>query len=276
MAVRMVAVVALLALAGVPLRSAWAEDAAPILEMSADGEILVAPDGSISDYRLRSELAPNVAQLVDKAVHGWRFEPIMVDGVPVVAKTVMHLSLKAEPAGGKGDYRIRIVDVHFGEPRRDGLGMRPPHYPKEAVRAHLGAKVLLAVQIDDSGKVVDAQPYQTSLDARTGSDADAERWRKMFELASVTAAKAWHYDLSETIDGKPAKASALVPVVFSIGASPQQGKWKVYVPGPLHMVPWMGDKRIADGGDLSSLSEDRALPLDSHFRLKDDVVGKTL
>jgi len=99
----------------------------------------------------------------------------------------------------------------------------------------------------------------------------------MFEQASVTAARAWHYDISETIDGRPVKTSVLVPVVYSIaGAGAHEGKWKVYEPGPVHGVPWMVDKPVADNRDLSSLGEDQALPLDSHFRLVNDVIGKTL
>ncbi|HEY2396664.1 MAG TPA: hypothetical protein VGH81_11900 [Rudaea sp.] len=247
--------------------------------MSADGEIQIAPDGSVSDYRLRSQLVPAVADLVDHDVRRWTFEPVIVDGVAVVAKTTMHLGLKAEPVEGKNSYRMRITQVHFGEPQRNGK-MRPPRYPIEAVQAHLGAKVLLAVRLDENGQVLDAQAYQTSLDARPRSDSDAEHWRRVFEQASIAAAKSWRYDMTETVNGKRIGTNAIVPVVFTVrdvGApAPSAGRWKAYLPGPAHPAPWMNEHPLADTRDLSTLREDEAVSLDSRFHLKDDVVGKAL
>jgi hypothetical protein len=272
-------VITVLAISALAIHPALGAETAATLEMSADGEVQIAADGSVSDYRLQSKLVPTVAELVDKDVRGWRFEPVVVDGVPVVAKTTMHLALKAEPVDDKGSYRIRIVNVRFGEPRRNGQ-MRPPRYPVEAIREHLGAKVLLAVRLDETGKVVDAQAYQTSLDMRWNSENDAERWRKLFEHASIAAARNWHYDLSETINGKTIGTSAIVPIIFSLnnvaGSQPQEGTWKAYQAGPLHPAPWMNTKMLADAGELSSLRDDESVSLDSAFRLKDDVVGKAL
>jgi hypothetical protein len=254
-----------------------AAETATALEMNADGEIQVATDGTVSDYRLRSELPPMVADLVDKDVRGWRFEPVLIEGSPVVAKTAMHLALKAEPAGDDS-YRIKIVNVIFGAPRHHDR-IKQPHYPEQAVRAHLGAKVLLAMRLDENGRVTDVQPYQTSLDARANSENDAEQWRKMFEEASVTAAHSWTYDLSETLNGKAIGTNVIVPVVFSLvnvpGSAPQPGQWKAYVPGPVHPAPWMTDRAFADR-DLSTLPGGQSIPLDSRFHLKSDVVGKAL
>ena len=46
----------------------WAAEAVPTLEMSADGEVQIGVDGNVTDYRLASELSPQVAALVDKKV----------------------------------------------------------------------------------------------------------------------------------------------------------------------------------------------------------------
>lgn len=260
---------------------ACAQPTAPVLDLQADGEVQIATDGKVSDYRLTSSLTPAVAALVDRDVRSWSFEPILVDGAPVVAKTAMHLSLKAEPSGEKDQYRIRIVNVRFGEPRRDSATrMRPPRYPQEAVSAHLGAKVLLAVRLDANGNVTDVQAFQTSLDARARTEREAERWRHMFESTSIAAARGWHYDLSETINGKTVGTNVIVPVVYSVhemGAPPPKpGTWKAYVPGPVHPAPWMTDRQLADHQDVPALGDDEALALDSRFHLKDDVIGKAL
>jgi hypothetical protein len=270
---------AALALLALVLRPAAAAGTAPVLEISADGEVQIATDGSVSDYRLRSKLVPSVADLVDKNVRSWRFEPVIVDGAAVVAKTAMHLGLKAEPLDGKDSYRIRITEIRFGEPQRNAK-MRPPHYPEDAVHAHLGAKVLLAIRLDANGQVLDAQAYQVSLDARTRSEGEAEHWRRIFERASLAVAKDWRYDMSETVNGKPIGTNAIVPVVFTLHELgtplPSADKWRAFVPGPVHPAPWMNEHPLADNRDLSTLREDEAVSLDSHFHLKDDVVGKVL
>lgn len=260
---------------------ALAGTTAPTLEMSADGEVQIAIDGKVSDYRLKSTLAPVVANLVDHDVRGWTFEPVVVDGVPVVAKTAMHLDLKAEPAAGKDNYKIRIVNVAFGEPRRSNNDQtRLPHYPEDAVSAHIGAKVLLYVRLDETGKVVDAHPYQTSLDRQTRSEFDAERWRKLFEKASIAAARDWRYDLTETINGKTIGTTAVVPIVYHASAfgdrKPAQDEWKAYVPGPVHPAPWPSIEAVADNRDPSTLQDGEAISLESRFRLKDEVIGKVL
>ena len=260
---------------------ALAGESAPTLEMSADGEVQIGVDGHVSDYRLQSKLAPVVANLVDHDVRGWTFEPVIVDGVPVVAKTAMHLDLKAEPTTGKDHYNIRIVNVTFGEPkRRNNDQTPPPHYPEAAVSGHVGAKVLLYVRLDETGRVVDVQPCQTSLDVRTRSEFDAERWRKLFEKASIAAARNWRYDLSETINGKPIGTTAMVPVVYNVKEfgtrKPAPDEWKAYVPGPVHPAPWLKSEQVADNHDPSTLQDGQAMSLESRFRLKDDVIGKAL
>jgi len=264
-----------LILAIVPL--AHANQASPVLDMDATGEVQIAPDGHVSDYRLQSQLAPEIATLVDRNVRAWQFKPIVINGAAVTAKTAMHIRLNAEPQEGRDSYLVRVVSIDFGEPRRNAQ-MKAPRYPEEAVKARLGAKVLLSLRLDDTGKVIDVQPYQTSLDARARNEFQAQEWRKLFERASVAAAKNWHYDLTETINGKPIGTNAIVPIVYNIVESgqPKSDAWKAFVPGPVHPAPWATPDRLSSAHDFSKLADGQALSLDSRFQLKEDVVGKTL
>jgi hypothetical protein len=270
----LVATITLLALS-----PAFAQKGAATLDMEADGEVQIAPDGHVSDYRLQSKLGPTLAALVDTKVRGWRFEPVLIDGKPVIAKTAVHIKLKAEPRSDSDDYAVQIVDVNFGSPQR-GHDLKPPKYPEAAIRAGLGAKVLLSMRLDDSGKVVEVQPYQSSLNRRAASEAEAEQWRHLFEKASVVAARTWHYDLSETVNGKPIGTSVMVPIVFSLRGNgmhePTPGEWTAYLPGPLHPAPWSNSVRAAVAGDLASLPDGQALSMDSRFHLKDNVLGRML
>ncbi|MDR3385868.1 MAG: energy transducer TonB [Rudaea sp.] len=258
---------------------AFAQKGVPVLEMDADGEVQIAPDGHVSDYRLHSKLVPEVEALVDKNVRGWRFEPVLVDGTPVIAKTALHIRLKAQPKDGADDYLVQIVDVSFGNPQQ-GIDNRPPKYPDAAIRAGIGAKVLLSLRLDGAGKVADVQPYQTSLNRRAASEMEAEQWRRLFEKASVAAARTWHYDLSETVNGKPMAASVRVPIVYSLRGdgvhAPTSGEWTAYLPGPPHPAPWESTARVASAEELALVPEGHALALDSRFHLKDNVIGKTL
>jgi hypothetical protein len=214
-----------------------------------------------------------VANLVDRSVRNWLFDPIIVDGSPVVAKTSIRLLLRAEPVAGRDGYTIRVVNISFGGLTRKG-GMKPPHYPTELVSAHVGAKVMLALRADETGKVLEAQAYQTSLDRNDISDVDAQHYRHLLEQASLQAAKNWHYDPSESIGGKSVGSTVMVPIAYSLGRA--EGKWKAYYPGPVHPAPWIHDGHLADNQELSSLEDGQSLSLDSRFHLKDNVIGKTL
>src|SRR6202000_56835 len=109
-------VAASLFMLSVAVHAVAAEKKRPVLEMSAVGEVHIAPAASVSDYRLQNKMAPEVATLVDRGVRAWHFEPVLVDGQPVVAKTVMRVNLKAVPVDSD-NYRIEVVNVIFGEPR---------------------------------------------------------------------------------------------------------------------------------------------------------------
>lgn len=243
----------------------------PVIEITATGEIQIAPDGHVNDYQLKSDLAPTVAALVDRTVRGWHFEPVVVDGRPVIAKTTMTIHLHGEPVSDDS-YSLSIASVNFGTLTR--AKMDPPKYPVDAARVGLGARVILDLLIDVDGKVVEAVVHQTSLDKRARNEHEAEAWREQFEKASIKAAKHWRYAPSEFVDGKPmSNRYAIAPIEFGISNHASIA----YLPGPVHAAPWTktngGSK---DEGRFAQLSDGETVSTNSHFRLKDDVIGKTL
>jgi hypothetical protein len=248
----------------------------PVYEMDADGELQIGVEGQVTDYRMSSKLTGDLAAIVDRNVRAWRFEPIVVDGHAVVAKTKMRLHLKAEPTENGDNFIVRVTQVVYGEPTRVGK-MTPPHYPKSAVREGLGAKVILSVNIDASGDVVAIEPYQTSL-SKPLNEREADHWRKEFESASIIAAKGWKFDLNQSFNGKPIGSTVLVPVDYTL--VPMGGRldarWKSYVPGPVHTASWVQDSQVASNLDVSTLGDGEARPIESRFHLKDDVIGKAL
>lgn len=250
----------------------------PVVEMSAVGEVQIGTDGSVTDYRLQSKLAPALANLVDRGVRAWHFEPVLVDGKPVVAKTAMRVNLKGVPVDAD-NYRIEVTNVIFREPHITSH-FTPPKYPHSAVADHVGAKVLIYVKMDEEGNVVAAEPYQTNLDVRTNSEMEAAAFRKMFEKACLDAVRSWHFDVTETLNGKKVGTVAMVPFAFSLlGASGREvrdGQWKAYVPGPIHESELGKEAKIANGETFAGLTEGQAQSLNSRFKLRDDVIGKPL
>lgn len=239
-----------------------------VYEMDAVGDIEIGPDGAVKDYRIDGKLPAGVAQAVDKNVRLWKFEPILVDGKPVIATTRMRLALTAIPTQGD-EFALKVSNVWFGEPGRK-RALVPPAYPSAVERAYVEGKVSLVLKLDADGRVVDVMAEQTSL-SKDLKGKVAVRWRRMLEEASIKAARDWEFTPTERIDGQASTSLVRVPVVFTLG-----GTWTGFIPGPLHPVPWLTHESTASQAMRDKLGDGQAQPLDSRFRLAQDVVGTTL
>jgi TonB family protein len=238
------------------------------LELSVHGQIEIGPDGSVLSHQLDKRLNPAVRALVARNVERWRFEPITENGRPVIASTRMVLELSALPLGDD-DLQLRVDDVRFGIPAERGP-RTAPIYPRDAIKQRLGARVLLALQLDEAGKVIAAHPYQTSLSSEL-SGSRAQRMRQLFETATLKAAQDWQFTPAERVAGAAVGASVKVPVDFRIGI----GGWQSYVPGPLSPAPWMESSAQATGND-AELQDGELVALDSRFRLQGSPIGEIL
>ena len=249
--------------------------AAPAAEfrLRVIGELVVDRDGNVQDYSLEAGQAPLIENLIEKSVAAWKFEPVQLDGKPVVARTRMSMSILASPAGD--DYVLKVDDVWFGDFKSTGR-ITPPRYPVKAIKERVEARVMLTARIDADGKVVDVHPYQTSL-SRKGQEA---RWRRLFEEVSMDAVRTWTYE-PDQLDGKPrALTTVQIPIEFTVtegmtdkARARDNLRWRSYIPGPVTPAPWVDASSVAAVGDLE---DGRAGPLDSPFKLRTDVLGKTL
>ncbi len=243
----------------------------PEYSMQVTGEIEIAPDGSVHGYKLDNGLKPKVRELVAANIDSWKFEPILVDGRAVIAKTRLRMMLEAVPV--KEGYRLKVSSVWFGEPTRTSL-MNPPRYPQDAARADLGARVVLVLKLDAAGNVVAAHPEQTSLSTKVSGKL-ADKWRKLFERASIDSASSWKFDVPEIIDGTPAQSSSIrVPVDFIMGSGGLD-QWRAYLPGPVTPAPWL-ERQALVAEAAGNLGNGEMQPLDSRFKLKTNVIGATL
>lgn len=240
--------------------------------MLVTGTIEVAPDGSVAQYALDhpDELPPAVKGLLAKAIPSWKFEPVAVNGKPVIAKVAMSLRVVAKPLDD-GDYSITVAATHFGDQSNGhvikAVERRPPVYPPEAIRERVTGTVYLALRVDAAGKVADAAAEQVDL-GEIGSDVQMKQWRDRLAWVSVSTAKRWTF--SPATDAASPYRVVRVPVTFNLrinGYSTRvgYGQWNVYVPGPVQLIPWLDNKLMSGGadalpdGDLDQVGHDLRL-----------------
>lgn len=257
---------------------AMADSGAPGAELRllVDGMIEIDLVGGVHDYMIETELAPTIRHYIDKRVREWRFEPITVDGRPVIAGTRMRMALLATPDDGQ--YRLRVDDVHFGIAKAQAATNRAPRYPEDALRARLGARVLLALRTDATGRVTDVHPYQTGLTQLRVRGRSPAGWRRLFEKAATEAATGWTYAPDEYINGEPVAGTRVVSLVFRITedqGGPLASGWQAYIPGPVTRAPW----QLEDAQDTERwtlLQDSEAFTDSSRFQLIEKVVGALL
>lgn len=249
----------------------------PTYEVSATGEIEIGPTGSVHRYKLDEGQPLAIERALARSIAKWRFEPVTVDGRPVIAATRIRMRIMAEPTAS-GDYQLRVAGVWFGEPE-GRHHLTPPSYPMDALGAEIEAQVVLVLKLDERGRVTRRHAERVSLDRPATSERIAEHWRKVFTDASMAAAKRWRFDISEIVDGAPVGTSIRIPIAFSIrdGLGNSDNTWNSYVPGPYHPIPWSTDSAVADiDADSERLREGDVRSLNSRFRLTTEVVDTLL
>src|SRR3569623_3357511 len=161
----------------------WAQGPRAVCEqveasMVVTGSIGVPPQGTVLAFALDrpEKLPPLVADLIDKAIPQWTFQPVLRDGKPVAAKARMRLRVVAQPIG-EGKFKVALRGAWFGDP---GQGIRKesalqPRYPMQAIRGRVEATVYVALRLDRAGRVSDAAAEQVHLRVIAG-ESEMKRW----------------------------------------------------------------------------------------------------
>lgn len=242
-----------------------------VFDMSVSGKIDIGPDGRVVSHHLNNTVTPTVRELIGKALEQWQFEPVLVDGKPVIARTRLHLSLEAKPTSADA-YQLTVKNVWFGESWL-AEKMSPPRYPDDALRIGLGAKVLLVAKLGANGEVLDVYAHQTSL-SHPGREKVEQKWRRTFERASIAAAKKWRFKSDIAGKSGATASTVMVPVQFNAGDRSSTKGWHAFVPGPINDSPWPEeDQRLAD---ISGLKNGEAASIDPRFKLKTEIAGTVL
>ncbi|TLY50207.1 MAG: hypothetical protein E6K53_11375, partial [Gammaproteobacteria bacterium] len=133
----------------------------------------------------------------------------------------------AAPKSAKSDTPRRAPKINLGEIENIAPSenisyrrMKPPVYPPDAVKAGVGARVILKVLIDTQGQAKSADIEKLELlgevkPAPDGSVFDQVVLRENFAAISKAAAMSWKYNPGMK-DGKPFEGYALIPIDFSV------------------------------------------------------------
>lgn len=214
--------------------------------MVVTGSINVEPDGSVSGYKLdRPEKLPQgVVDLVAKAVPAWRFEPVLVDGVPIKAKAKMSLRVFARKLGVER-YEVGIRSANFGSEPGPGesassKSMPPPSYPVELARRGVAGTVYVVLRIGRNGQVEDAVAEQINLKL-LGSPKQMAWWRDIFAKSALAASRKWTFNPpTKGEESRKDHWEVRVPVAYLMDGmdDAKYGEWDAYIPGPRQTLPW--------------------------------------
>ena len=145
--------------------------------MLVTGHVDIDREGKVRGHAFDKpeKLPAHAVNLIERAIPALRFEPVLVDGAPVLARAKMSVRLVATPVGdSEGNMHVRIASAHFGEEYSDAdrtsvrrSDLRPPRYPMNI--AQIGGKgtVYLLVKVGRDGTPEDVVAEQVNLLARS-------------------------------------------------------------------------------------------------------------
>ncbi|MDI9238328.1 protein tonB [Lysobacter sp. LF1] len=214
--------------------------------MLVKGTIDIDPQGQVVEYHLEqaASLTPALLGIVDRRIRAWQFEPVLLDGRAVRARSPMQLRLVTKKDGE--NYLFRIAGATFGSVDKEGESptydgkLRPPRYPEGAVFNRVGGTVYLVLRIGRDGSVEAAVAEQVNLRS-IGTEREMKLFREMLADSAIYTSRRWKFNFpTRGEDADAPFVSVRVPVDFIAPnmTDTKPGEWQAYVPGPRQDVPW--------------------------------------
>lgn len=163
---------------------------------NASGTITVAPDGSVAEVEISRDFGEGIDEPLRQRIKAWRFEPVIVDGRPVMAMAHMELTLRAD-IGDETVEGIRIIRADFVDSPEllqadaQRRSVRPPSYPKSALRHGFGAQLMMLVEVDENGRVQNSSALSAWLTGPKARPRQQEQVMRSFVDASRRAVAKW-------------------------------------------------------------------------------------
>lgn len=216
--------------------------------MVLNGEVRIGTEGQVEGFTLdqREKVPADIADFVDRSVQTWRFEPIVREGKPVHAKTLVAIRMVAK-SNAEGNDVITLESASFGGYDRNSteqvvsLKLQPPVFPSAAADMGGRGEVIVIVQVGRDGKVMDVVTEQVNLRVR-GDQQQMNRLRELFARYTANSARRWTFRAPTTGADKDAPYwTVRVPVNYDFSDSERNvgyGQWNIYIPGPRTQATW--------------------------------------
>lgn len=166
----------------------------------AEGNLIIGADGRVLDVELASDanLGTGVLEGYEQRVRGWRFEPIIEDGVAVNVKGRLQLSLVAAREKGNPTATFGIRGVQFLDPAptsapAEAPRLAQPGYPDNAFRAGAGARVTLLVKIDGQGRPAQVTTERLELLGVATGQSHQRNLATQFRRSAEQVAAKWTF-----------------------------------------------------------------------------------
>lgn len=241
--------------------------------ISGHGTLVIEPDGSVSAVDL--DIKPMIREDYLRAIKGWTFKPVEIDGQAVRAKAHFQLEAFGKQIPGTDRVALGIENVHFTDPPAEGGNttrwrnpLSPPGYPLRAAEAGFGASVTLLLRLDEELRVVDVGVASLTLDAWEIRNSNrAAGFARSFAIRAMNAARDW--SLAGFPEVEPG-CTVLVPVVFLPPHRSQDG-WRPQIPVEVTPLPWMeAARQEAIAVTMAGSAES------SRFQMRNEVAGTTI
>jgi len=219
--------------------------------MLVTGHVDIDREGKVVGHAFDQpeKLPAHAVDLIERAIPALRFEPVLVDGAPALARAKMSVRLVATPVGDSaGNMHVRIASAHFGEEYSDAdrtsvrrSDLRPPRYPMNV--AQIGGKgtVYLLVKVGRDGRPQDVVAEQVNLTA-LGNARQMQMIRNALSKTAIDNALE-HWTFLPPEEGKWVSQDywvVRVPVQFSLDdeRDAAYGQWRAYHPGERQRPVW--------------------------------------
>lgn len=209
-------------------------------ERSTVGSLFIEPDGRVTEVEI--DLPAGQRATYRTLLGRWRLDPVVRNGEAVRAKAHFEIDLYAlripeQPR----KMRFGVENVTFVDPPVDSEpSMRrsllsPPRYPPSLAMEGTGARVMLLLRLDDTGRVVDAAAHDVDIYAHRISSARVVGPKsERFVANAVDAARDWVITDAAALEA----GSVFVPVAFlPPGTGP--GSWQPVLDVRASQLPWM-------------------------------------
>lgn len=173
-----------------------------VVERSYRVDVMLAADGSVQQVQAGPRVPESVAAFLEDRVPMWRFEPGSVDGQPAVTETsvMVRLSARRDPE----DPGLALVEVMGATVGVVAEATVSPRYPVSAAQSNRQGTVVMAVDIDGEGKVLDARPHE-----------HAPPVSRALRRAALDSVVQWTFK-PERVAGQGVPATLVVPVCFTL------------------------------------------------------------